>query len=293
MKPGYIYVLTHPSDPNLYKIGVTVREPKKRLAQHNRDFAKAAGYIVKETGQKWELKEYYPVPDPYWAEKAFWAATQISIIPYRNGIEVEIMDSEEVERGLEAAKKAGLRSEQPPTPLPDWVYAYTASMKRRLEGRNITLLGYVKSMGNGKSNFRCSNGHEWRTTSRLVAEGEGCPECGVGKRTPEEIRAMINAGAICLLTHPNKPELIKVGIEYAAQKNQKWLWDDWEVHRHLNVEEVILAEALIWKLLGHPLPHDRVPIKISLDKAEEAFRKLHNAIQAEVASKEKNLKKLT
>ena len=46
MKPGYIYVLTHPSDPNLYKVGVTILEPKKRLAQHNSDFSKAAGRDV-------------------------------------------------------------------------------------------------------------------------------------------------------------------------------------------------------------------------------------------------------
>lgn len=58
IKPGYIYVLTHPSDPNLYKIGVTVLEPTKRLSQHNSDFSRAAGRVVKETGQKWELKEY-------------------------------------------------------------------------------------------------------------------------------------------------------------------------------------------------------------------------------------------
>ena len=82
-KPGYIYVLTHPSDPDLYKIGVTVLEPKKRLAQHNRELTKAAGLVVKETGQKWELKEYHLVPDPYFAERAFWATTPYSDIPYR------------------------------------------------------------------------------------------------------------------------------------------------------------------------------------------------------------------
>lgn len=164
-KSGYIYVLTHPSDPNLYKIGVTILEPKKRLAQHNRDLTKAAGCLVKETGQKWELKEHHAVPDPYLAERAFWAATSFSVIPYRNGVEVERMSWKEVQKGLDAAKKAGSRLEQPSDPLPDWVYAYTASMKRRLEGRGITLLGYVKSMCSGKSSFRCSNGHEWQTRS--------------------------------------------------------------------------------------------------------------------------------
>ena len=34
-RAGYLYVLAHPSDPDLYKIGVTVLRPEKRLAQHN------------------------------------------------------------------------------------------------------------------------------------------------------------------------------------------------------------------------------------------------------------------
>lgn len=289
IKPGYIYVLTHPSDPNLYKIGVTVLEPKKRLAQHNIQLSKAAGSVVKETGQKWELKEYHAVSDPYWSERAFWEATYLSVIPYRNGVEVQRMDWEEVQKGLDAAKKVGLRSEQPPPPLPEWVYAYTASMKKRLEGRDISLLGYVKSMRSGKSNFRCSKGHEWRTTPWLVAEGEGCPECGIGKRTSEEIRKKINAGIICLLTHPDKPGLIRIGVGYAMPEDiyRERPWGDWAIHRYRNVEETTLAETLIWKLLGHPLPHDRGPIKKDLSIAEEAFRKLHCAIQEEMAFEEK------
>ncbi len=288
MKPGYIYVLTHPSDPNLYKIGVTVLEPKKRLAQHNRDFAKYAGRVVKETGQKWELKEYHAVPDPYRAERAFWKSSKFSDIPYQGGIEVMQMSWDEVQQSLEAAKNAGLWSEQPPTPLPDHVYACTASIKKRLEGRDITLLGYVTSKS-GKSKFRCSNGHEWRTRSALVAEGEGCPECGMGKRTPEEIGKMLNAGIICLLTHPDKPGLIKIEIEYAKPEDvyQKRPWGDWEIHRYRNVEDTTLAETLIWELLDHPLPHNREPIRISLDAAERAFRKLHYAIQADIAFKER------
>lgn len=280
MKSGYIYVLTHPSNSNLFKIGVTILEPSKRLAQHNRDFSKAAGRIVQETGQKWELKEYHPVPDPYWAEKAFWQTTPFPDIPYRYGVEVETMDWEAVQRGLEAAKKAGLRSEQPPEPLPDWVYAYTASMRKRLEGRNITLLGHVKSMISGKANFRCGNNHEWRTTPRLVAEGEGCPECGIGKRSAEEITKTIGAGVICLLTHSNNSELIAIGTpeEFGSE---------WEIHRYRNVEDMELAETLIWELLGHPLPHDRKPIKINLSMAEDAFRKLHYAIQEKIAFEER------
>lgn len=88
MKSGYLYVLVHPSDPDLYKIGVTILHPEKRLAQHNYHYEKHAGKIVKDTGRKWELKTYIAVPDPYWAEKAFWAATMVADMPFRGGIEL-------------------------------------------------------------------------------------------------------------------------------------------------------------------------------------------------------------
>jgi hypothetical protein len=55
MKSGYLYVLVHPSDPDLYKIGVTTLLPEKRLAQHNGQYEKYAGQIVKESGQMWHL----------------------------------------------------------------------------------------------------------------------------------------------------------------------------------------------------------------------------------------------
>ena len=60
--------------------------------------------------------------------------------------------------------------------MPDHVYAYTAWMKKRLEGRDITLIGHIKSKTSGRNNFQCSNGHQWHYT---VAEGEAkrtCPE---------------------------------------------------------------------------------------------------------------------
>lgn len=281
VKAGHIYVLTHPSDPNLYKIGVTIREPVKRLAQHNSDFTTAAGRIVKETGQKWELKEYHAVPDPYWAERAFWRSTPVADIPFRGGVEVERMYWEDVQRGLEAAKKAGLRSEQPPEPLPNWVYQYTASTRKKLEGRDITLLGYVKSMRSGKANFQCKNGHKWRTTPALVADdGEGCPECGTGIRSAEEIRELVGGGSIYLLIHPDKPGLVGIGTSEKANP-------EWGIHRVRNVEEMALAETLMWELLGHPLPHDREPIKIDLAAAEEAFRKLIYVMQEEIAFEER------
>jgi len=287
MKSGYLYVLIHPSDPNLYKIGQTTRHPQKRLAEHNSDHSKHAGQIVKETGQKWELKTYIAVPDPNWAEAVFWAATDLADIPFREGIEIARMEWKLVQAGLEAAAKAEVRP--PPKPLPDHVYAYTAWMKKRLEGRGITLVGHVKSKRSGRNNFRCSNGHEWRTIPNNVAEGEGCPQCGMGQRTSEEMRQAAKPGVLCLLIHPDRPGLVKIGLTYRALE-QCWdenVWGDWQVHRYRHVDEPALAESLIWELLGCPLPHDREPISIDLNIAEQAFRSIVYRLQSEIASAEK------
>ena len=279
-------MLVHPSDPDLYKIGQTTRHPEQRLAEHNSDYQKYAGLIVKETGQKWELKKYIAVPDPIWAETVFWGSTPLGDIPYRQGIEVQRMEWQWVQAGLNAAKKAGVRP--PPKPLPDYVYAYTAWMNKRLEGRGITLLGHVRSKF-GKSNFQCSNGHEWRTVPDNVAEGEGCPQCGIGKKNPEEIRQAVKAGILCLLIHPDKPGLIRIGLTHSTLEEcyAENFWDDWVVHRYRNVEEPVLAKSLIWELLGYPLPNDREPIKIDLSIAEQAFRDLFPRLQSEIASAEK------
>ncbi|WP_425991077.1 GIY-YIG nuclease family protein [Afipia sp. DC4300-2b1] len=287
MKSGYIYVLVHPSDPNLFKVGQTTRHPKMRLAEHNSDFAKHAGRVVKETGQNWELKTYIAVPDTNRAESAFWGATHLADIPYLGGVEVQKMEWKTVEAGLKAAESAGV---PPPTkPQPDYVYAYTAWMRKRLAGRDITLLGHVKSKISGRNNFRCSNGHEWRTIPRIVAEGEGCPRCGIGQRTSEQMWEVAKSGFLFLLVHPDKPGLIKIGLTY--QKQEEWDSDDmrggWTIHRYRYVEEPSLAESLIWILLGHPLPHDRGFIVIDLEVAERAIRKLHDREVEEIALIEK------
>lgn len=287
MKSGYLYVLIHPSDPNLYKIGQTIRHPQKRLAEHNGDHSKHAGRIVKETGEKWELKTYIAVPDPNWAEAVFWAAIGLADIPFREGIEIARMEWKLVQAGLKAVEKAGVRL--PPKPLPDHVYAYTAWMKKRLEGRGITLVGYVKSKRSGRNNFRCSNGHEWRTIPNNVAEGEGCPQCEKGQRTSEEMRQAAKPGILCLLIHPDRPGLVKIGLTYRTLE-QCWnenVWGDWQVHRYRHIDEPALAESLIWELLGCPLPHDREPISIDLNIAEQAFRSIVYRLQREMASAEK------
>ena len=52
MKPGIIYVLVHPSDPTLVKVGRTVQKLERRIAQHNSDDTRVTWQIVKETGQR-------------------------------------------------------------------------------------------------------------------------------------------------------------------------------------------------------------------------------------------------
>ena len=128
------------------------------------------------------------VPDLYRAERAFWQKVPQSDIPYRGGVEVEIMSWEEVPIGLAAAKSAGVRPDV--TAILIYESAYDISVKRHLAGRGISLLGQVKSIVSGKNDFQCSNGHQWRTRPKLVMDGEGCPECGVGKRTPQEMRQL-------------------------------------------------------------------------------------------------------
>jgi hypothetical protein len=59
------------------------------------------------------------------------------------------------------------------------------------------------------------------------------------------------------------------------------------VHRYRNVEEVALAESLIWELLGEHLPRGREPISINLSIAEQAFRDLIPRMQQEIALAEK------
>ncbi|MCB9800470.1 MAG: GIY-YIG nuclease family protein [Candidatus Omnitrophica bacterium] len=287
MKSGYLYVLVHPSDPNLVKIGITTLTPEERLAQHNSRYEEYTGQIVKKTGQKWELKTYIAVPDPSWAERVFWGATPLADIPFRQGIEVEKMEWEWVQAGLVAAKKAGVRP--PLKPLPDWVYAYTKWMNKRLEGRDITLVGHVKSMVSGNATFQCSNGHEWRTRAAYIADGEGCPECGVGDRNLEEIWQAAKLGYLCLLINHDKPGVIKIGLTYHSleQWNEGNIWEDWEVHRYRFVEGPVLAETLIWKLLDLPLPNDREPSKIDLNVAEQAFRDLIPEMHREIALAEK------
>jgi len=112
---GFLYILRHPSrtfadyglgdDEHLFKIGVTTRTVKIRLKQHNTDFKKAAGRVVQETGQLWEVHEVYTVQNVYVAESIFWGNTRYADIPFLGGVEVMPMKPEDVQRAINAVLK--------------------------------------------------------------------------------------------------------------------------------------------------------------------------------------------
>lgn len=176
MKSGYLYVLVHPSDSNLVKIGQTTLKPEERLAQHNRDYKEYTGQIVKETGQKWELKEYIAVPDPVHAETAFWEAMPLVPGLHRpNGTEVMRLPWEWVRMGLSVAKKAGKRPPPKPRTRPvrnrEW-------MIKQLEGTGITMIGHYRGLITGVE-FQCAKGHVFKESAGVVAYGKSCPLCAL------------------------------------------------------------------------------------------------------------------
>ena len=111
-KDGYLYILCHPSrtfenyglsdGQCLFKIGVTTRTIKIRLKQHNTDFTKAAGMVVQETGQLWEVQEVYSVQDVYAAENIFWGHSPFADMPFLGGFEVMPMKPEDVQKSIDA-----------------------------------------------------------------------------------------------------------------------------------------------------------------------------------------------
>lgn len=173
MKSGYLYVLVHPSDPNLYKIGATTVHPEKRLAIINREHKEYAGRVVQDTGQKWELKTFIAVPDPNWAKDVFWGATALKEIPYQAGIEVTSMTWQLVQNGLAAAKKAGVRPPPKPRIHPvrdrDW-------MLKQLEGTGITINGPCAGEGM-EIEFQCKEGHVFKDSALLMENRKSCPCC--------------------------------------------------------------------------------------------------------------------
>jgi hypothetical protein len=112
---GFLYILRHPSrtfseyglgdDEYLFKVGVTTRTVKIRLKQHNTDFKKAAGRVVQETGQLWEVHEVYSVQNVYVAESIFWGHSRYADIPFLGGIEAMPMKPEDIQMAIDAVLK--------------------------------------------------------------------------------------------------------------------------------------------------------------------------------------------
>lgn len=176
MKSGYLYVLVHPSDSNLVKIGRTTLKPEERLAQHNCNDEELTGQIAKETGQKWELKECIAVHDPAYAEAVFWEATGLESTLHRpNGIEVIplIGGWGWLQMALDKARKAGIRPSPKPRTRPvknrEW-------MIKQLEGTGITMIGRYRGLITGVE-FQCAKGHVFKESAGVVAYGKSCPLC--------------------------------------------------------------------------------------------------------------------
>ena len=169
---GYLYLLSHPSDKNLFKVGVTRRKALIRLAEHNTQLEKAAGKVVKETGKLWELKEVIKVEDIYLAEHKFWKRSPLTELPYSFGNElVQGMPYQWIEEGLEEAKKAGRRSNPNIPPIPKTTpLRGSVWIKAQLEGTGIEPL---KSCGNGtmKAWFSCKKGHVFKIGGFLLVGG--------------------------------------------------------------------------------------------------------------------------
>lgn len=174
MKPGYLYVLGHPSNPNLHKIGVTVLHPEKRLKQHNSNYSEYAGRVVQDTGLEWYLKTYIQVPDPYWAEKVFWDTTSFPLFPGGVSVEIYEMEWDTVQSGIEAAMRAGVRPE--PTNKRtqvrnrDW-------LNTQLIDTGIVLVGPYLGLIR-RTEFQCAEGHRFLMSPGRIAHDPSCPSCG-------------------------------------------------------------------------------------------------------------------
>lgn len=179
-KPGYLYVLVHPSDPELFKVGVTILDPADRLAQHNTQHDKYAGRVVRETGQCWEIKTYVEVPDPYWAERAFWGATPLADIPGLGGVEVQRMKWEWVECGLRAARGAGVRP--PPVAKPKRDRAWMVEL---LQDTGIEMVGRYRGLVT-RVEFRCRHGHVFEDSPGVMAWRKSCAQCQGSSRNRGE-----------------------------------------------------------------------------------------------------------
>ncbi len=182
VKAGFIYVLTHPSDPNLIKVGMTTRTPEVRLKEHNTQFDKPAGKVVEDTGQQWVIKEFIAVEDTYNAESAFFHRSPMTEIPYALSDELLKLDNrfitwDWVNQGFEVAKSVGIRRDTSLAPIPK------PKPKKGAQWIEVQLkdsgLKPLKGFGNGitKVAFECPNGHVFKLDGRTLVRFPFCPVC--------------------------------------------------------------------------------------------------------------------
>lgn len=179
---GFIYVLIHPSDPYLIKVGITRRNPEVRLKEHNTQFDKAAGRVVDTTGQKWAIKDYFAVDDIYNAESVFFHRSPLTEIPYALHDELIKLDDkfitwDWVNQGLELAKIIGIRNDISQAPIPKPKPQKGAQwIEVQLKDSGLRPL---KGFGNGitKVAFECNKGHFFRLDGRTLVRFPYCPVC--------------------------------------------------------------------------------------------------------------------
>ena len=204
---GYLYVLSHPSDKDLFKIGITRRDPKIRLQEHNTQLDKAAGKVVAETGQHWILKEAVKVADVYLAENVFWQRTPVADIPHLRETElVKIagtggFDYQWILDGLEEAKKAKARSDTSIAPIPKTTPNRGAEwIASQLVGSGIRPM---KTVGNGTTKvwFVCSKDHQFKMSGYTLVGGykqsrqPSCPVCSPERYNSWEHQNHIELGS--------------------------------------------------------------------------------------------------
>jgi len=182
VKAGFIYVLIHPSDPYLIKVGMTTRNPEARLKEHNTQFDKVAGKVVEATGQEWVIKEYFAVEDTYNAESAFFHRSPLTELPYALGDELIKLDDnymtwDWVSEGLELAKSVGIRKDTSQPPIPKTKPKKGAQwIETQLRDSGLRPL---KGFGNGitKVAFECPKGHVFKLDGRTLVRFPFCPVC--------------------------------------------------------------------------------------------------------------------
>lgn len=182
VKAGFIYVLIHPSDACLIKVGMTSRSPQVRLKEHNTQFDKAAGKVVEATGEEWILKEFFAVKDTYNAESAFFHRSPLTEMPYALSDELLKLDDkfinwDWVNVGLELAKSVGVRRDTSQAPIPK------PQPKRGAKWIETSLrdsgLRPVKGFGNGitKVAFECPQRHVFKISGYCLVRFPFCPIC--------------------------------------------------------------------------------------------------------------------